>query len=74
MEIIPVLNDDMELTHYKCDKALAGLSNHFMINECNDLFYITETISKGIDEVYKCTYKIDKELVKELYKVIKGGI
>ena len=74
MEIIPVLNDDMELSHYEGDNALPGLSNHFMINECNDLFYITETISKGIDEVYKCTYKIDKELVKELYKVIKGDI
>ena len=53
----------MELTHYKCDKTLQGLSNHFIVNECNDLFYITETINKGIDEIYKCTYKIDKELV-----------
>ena len=71
MELIPILNDDMELTHYEGQRTLKGISNNFTVVEDNDLFYITETINKGIDEVYKQTYKIDKELIKVL-STIRG--
>lgn len=66
MELVPVINEDLELTHYKGNRSLSGLNNSFIITEDNDLFYITETINRGIDEVYKQTYKIDKELIKAL--------
>lgn len=66
MELIPIVNDDLELTHFEGKRSLKGLSNNFIVVEDNDLFYITETINRGIDEVYKQTYKIDKELIKTL--------
>ena len=69
MKLIPVLNDDLELTHFEGKRSLKGLSNNFIVVEDNDLFYITETINIGIDEVYKQSYKIDKELVRALYKI-----
>ena len=69
MKLIPVLNDDMELSHYKGNRTLKGISNDFTVVENDNLFYITETINIGIDEVYKQSYKIDKELVRALYKI-----
>ena len=69
MKLIPVLNDDMELSHYKGNRTLKGISNNFTVVENDNLFYITETINIGIDEVYKQSYKIDKELVRALYKI-----
>ena len=71
MELIPIVNDDLELTHFEGKRSLKGLSNNFIVVEDNDLFYITETINIGIDEVYKQTYKIDKELIKAL-STIRG--
>ena len=69
MELIPVLNDNLEITHFEGNRSLKGISNNFTVVEDNDLFYITETINIGIDEVYKQSYKIDKELVRALYKI-----
>ena len=69
MKLIPVLNDDLELTHFEGKRSLKGISNDFTVVEDNDLFYITETINIGIDEVYKQSYKIDKELVRALYRI-----
>ena len=69
MKLIPVLNDNMELSHHEGGRTLKGISNNFTVVEDNDLFYITETINIGIDEVYKQSYKIDKELVRALYKI-----
>ena len=69
MKLIPILNDDMELSHYEGGRTLKGISNDFTVVENDNLFYITETINIGIDEVYKQSYKIDKELVRALYKI-----
>lgn len=71
LKLIPMLNDDLELTHFEGKRSLKGISNKFIVVEDNDLFYITETINIGIDEVYKQTYKIDKELIKAL-STIRG--
>ena len=59
----------MELSHYEGGRTLKGISNDFTVVENDNLFYITETINIGIDEVYKQSYKIDKELVRALYKI-----
>ena len=69
MKLIPIVNDDLELTHYEGGRTLKGISNDFTVVENDNLFYITETINIGIDEVYKQSYKIDKELVRALYKI-----
>ena len=59
----------MELSHHEGGRTLKGISNNFTVVENDNLFYITETINIGIDEVYKQSYKIDKELVRALYKI-----
>ena len=59
----------MELSHYEGGRTLKGISNDFTVVENDNLFYITETINIGIDEVYKQSYKMDKELVRALYKI-----
>ena len=59
----------MELSHYEGGRTLKGISNDFTVVENDNLFYITETINIGIDEVYKQSYKIDKELLRALYRI-----
>lgn len=70
MELIPKVNDLLEIDHYVGVETHNGITTKTIVAIEEELFHVDEEIKRGSEVIYQDSYIIDKNLVKELNKLI----